>query len=481
MSLQISTSTIDAGYVSGRAEYEVSITNSGGSAVTINEIDVPSFRSGLAIAGPQAPATVAAGQSVIYTLIVRRSGEAKFSGRWTFRTATQALSVTVSGERVVLWPFKHNWKSDFRIRRDWATDVFTAPSGQEKRVAKRHQPRHTISFTSLPRKSDFPRARALLSGAKAAPLVFADPTRRVLTTGAGLGSALPVGEGVDWCREGSWVVIAGEEVARIAAYSSGSAVFERSLSRTWPEGTQVQPAWRGEWNADASGRARSDSVLEMSVELRAFPGDAAPEPTGMAEPLFNGKEVYPLPHNWTSDLSLDGEWVLDTIDPGFGPWFSEATQLYGRTVSKISLLLKNRDVVARHEAFFNRMRGQQGSFYKSTGLSDFMLVPGAEKHSTRWIRAIGTEAFRFLQDFETTRAIEVRGVSGPERYQITSIAQDGAHTLIQLDRDPDTDPATWVQISWLQLCRFATDTLIIDYKTDALATTTAAFITIEDE
>lgn len=481
MSLQISTSSIDAGYVSGRTEYEISLTNTGAEAVTISTITTPSFRSGLAIAGAQAPVIVGAGASVSYTLIVRRSGDADFSGSWVFSTATQALKVTATGHRAILWPFAHNWASDFQVKYEWKTDVFTAPSGREKRVAQRHQPRRTASVTSLARKERFPEARALLSGGLATPLIVPDPTKSSVTTGAGLASSLPVSENIDWLLAGSWVVVGGVEFARVTSYSGTSVVFERDLSKAWPTGTPIQPAYRGEWATSTKAQALTDSALPITIELREYAGDAVPAAPGVAESLFDGKEVFPLRHNWTDNLQTDVEWRLETIDPGFGRWVSEATQLYGRTLSKVSLMLKGQAAIDRYVSFFNRMRGQQGAFYKVTGLSDLMLVEGAEKHSARWIRVRGNEAFQYLQDFETTRAIEVTHPGGVDRRSITSFALDGESTLIQLDEDPQSNPATWSRISWLQLCRFASDTLNLTYKTDSLAVTTAAFITIEDE
>lgn len=481
MTLQLSTNSIDAGIVSGRAEFAFTLTNTSGSPVTLTEVTLPKNNEGLVLSGLQPPQVIGAGQSLDYTAVVKRTGNEFFSGAWTFSTDSNSATLTISGERLLVWPFEINWARPVTITHSFKTDIYVSRSGKESRIARRHQPRRLIKSSLLIRGDQRQDFKSIAMGNLANPVFQPDPTRSTPLTGTASGTSVPIASGTPWAVAGAYVQV-GNEVGRIASVSGGTVTLESALVSSHSAGTDVRPGFRGLLLNGIPANLLSDKVGTSVLTISETPGISDPEDYGSASATFDSVEVFPLPVNWSRSPDEDFDWPLDITDIGFGPIDTWRPVNFSSSERQFEVLLQSGQDQTLF-AFFDRMRGRQGEFYCATGTDDIQLRPGLENPSTGYIRAKGQELYERLRDDTVLRAIEAVHPSGVERRTITSFSTisdgNGNDTLIQLDSDPVSDASTWTRISWLPLCRFGSDDLSVVYLTNSVARARVAVKSIE--
>jgi len=481
MTLQLSTTSIDAGVVEGRAEFPFTLANAGVSPVTVTSVDLPRSIEGLVLSGLQPPQTIAPGASLDYTAVVKRVGEEFFSGSWTFSMGTESATITISGERLLLWPYEINWSSPVSITHSFKTDIFRSRSGKEQRVAKRHQPRRTIKSEFLIRKDEWATLKTIGAALSANPVFQPDPTRSTFLTAIATAKSAAIANGTTWAVEGAYILI-GEEIARIVSVTGENLILERDLASSHAVGTPVRAGFRGLITNGLSSSAYSDRVVSVDLNIAETPGVSDPEPAGTPITVFDGIEVLSFLPNWLKGVKEVFEWPLDISDSGFGVIDTWRPITFAASIRQTELLLKNAQCDHMLQ-FFGRMRGQQGEFYCSTGMSDLHLREGFENPSAGVIRAKGQDVYARLRDDTVLRSIEALGPSGFERRKIVEFDKisdgNGEDTLIVLDTTPVTDAAAWKRISFMPLCRFASDDLTLVYLTDSVARVSISVRSIE--
>jgi hypothetical protein len=478
MSLSLDITSIDAGAVAGREEFVVVLTNDGETTVSVTAIDVPAFTEGLFISGDQPPFNLAADASKSFTLIVRPVGARLFSGSWVFRTASDSVTVSISGERKTLWPFAHNWASSFEMTTSFKTDIFASRGGKERRVSQRHQPVRSVALSPLCKADQFRTFDRLMANALASVFVVEDPTKSTaLDTGAS-GSELEVVEAEPWLVAGAHVVLSGTEAAQISDVDGTTVTLTRALSSSHATGAKVSNAWLMRASPSQT-QMRTDHVMTGQLEFAELSGISGPVGAGSQETTFNGREVFPWPYNWAAGQGLSIDHLVDHLDHGFGVSETLHPVDFAARRHKVDLLLQGAQIL-RLEQFFARMRGRAGEFYVTSGLEDIVLTEGQEVAASRTIRVTGTELYDRLASDTVHLAIEAKTPAGVERFQVAGLSKSGGNTLILLGADWTANPSTWLKISWLFAARFAGDDLLLDFQTASVATTSLTIQALED-
>jgi hypothetical protein len=89
------------------------------------------------------PKTFRSLQSVVGTITVAAKGIPTIDGVYTFVFDTETITLTVTGQRIVLWPFAPS--SSYSESRQWATDVISSRHG-EQRATLREVPRTNLTY-----------------------------------------------------------------------------------------------------------------------------------------------------------------------------------------------------------------------------------------------------------------------------------------------------------------------------------------------
>lgn len=97
-------------------------------------------------------------QSRVYSVSVGISGSPTVNGTYSFVFDAGEATLTVSGRRVLVWPFIP--QTAHRESLEWRTDVIQSFSG-EQRLALRSAPRQSFNYTYMLTPHEFSRAKAL--------------------------------------------------------------------------------------------------------------------------------------------------------------------------------------------------------------------------------------------------------------------------------------------------------------------------------
>jgi len=114
---------------------------------------------GITLTQPQVPPTsFAALEARTYTLNISTNGAPVINALYTFNFPTDHPTLTVTGRRVVVWPFMPQTKHKETL--EWSTDVVPSYTS-EQRLALRQAPRQFFDYTCYLDKVEFSRAKAI--------------------------------------------------------------------------------------------------------------------------------------------------------------------------------------------------------------------------------------------------------------------------------------------------------------------------------
>lgn len=110
---------------------------------TLNSID-NNAGAGITVEGPATPANLPSLFDRTYAVTVTTSGPPNINGSIDFITNAGTLSVTVTGTRIIIFPYAP--QSNIKETLKWVTDVLKAADGTEQRHALRKNPRQSLAY-----------------------------------------------------------------------------------------------------------------------------------------------------------------------------------------------------------------------------------------------------------------------------------------------------------------------------------------------
>lgn len=381
---------------------------------------------------------------------------------------------------MILWPFFPNWSSPYRETYSYLTEIITSDAGREQRRAWRQAARRSVSYSALVQRDRFRALRRTLAQ-QGETIAFPDECQRrnivAATSDGGLtadfGSGLP-----DWLVTGREVIFEDrstrERLLRVVDSVSGTVVTFSAGSRAWASGTRVMPALRGRMSQSLKTDAITNTVGTITVELDVEPGTEI-ENVALAGTTFNGIEVLRHRPNWSGKVQIEVQDPTQWTDNQMGvrapyvavPFGTEIirTDHVARTPSELDALL----------GLFQRSRGRCGEFYLPSWTDDIALAadvaPGSNVFAVQ-----GHDFFDAYDGDRVRRAFMVRLPSGDMHFfLITDMEKStsGApRTLVTTEVASPVAIRTIdaPTISWMLVCRFASDDLTVEWETDRLAT-----------
>lgn len=386
-----------------------------------------------------------------------------------------------------LWPLVPNWASGLKETYEFRTEIITSRSGKEQRRALRTTPRRSVGYDSIVTDDALRRMEGQLARSQESLMLGADFVRGVKTT-----SALPItGNTVQVRSVPAWLTV-GAKVA--LSYRRTSRLFTvQNIAGTTL--TFIEPAEVGFGAGSRISRVVAGYV-EPSLQTTRVTGTVATvatvfEPDPATEPVdegaidpsawFDGREIFMARPNWTRSPTVTFAHDIETVDYGRGRTRRFTPVTFGTTTRQATYLGRSIAEMDSVRQFFARRKGRRGEFYLPTW-SDDMVLAAPVPAMTNQMRIAGRQVFDDYSSDTARRSILAVNKDGSAiAFKFDSITLSGGDSVLHLtDTFPfDILPSDVKQVCWLQLSRFASDTLTVEWVSDGVAQCALSITSLE--
>lgn len=392
------------------------------------------------------------------------------------------------------WPLRINWGGGVENDYEFKTDIFRARKGREQRRALILEARKAWRYSGLISLDVFRDVFKYIARRYDQISYFPDPfisvkTDVVLSAGTDVLSVpttLPW-----WIVGGAYVILTHgdtSELVEVLDVSSPLFRIHGSLINTFPVGTRICRADPIRVQDATSFKNETRGVATVTVSLLADPTLYATHEISEATDFFDGREIFLKKPNWREGIEAklisDGR---ETVDVGRGPISVFSPIGYVDREYRGAFVGREIDETFEIIDFFCRQRGRQGEFFMPTGTADLKaILPLASGAAT--LTTEGVNDYATHNDTEGTGSEEILkavyvGLEGGTYIakKISSVALSGGNSVLTMDSNWGADvPLSQIRyISYLPLCRFAGDTLTIQWPTRGVSQFNLTFRTLE--
>lgn len=418
-----------------------------------------------------------------------------------------------------------NWTSSVRETYEFRTIIFTSENGKEQRSADRMTPRRQISFTAQLYGPALPQFKNLMHDRGAAEITIADPARfgiSLLEDAEAGAEEITVGPVPPWLEDGIQIALsvffAAEQIGleAVAAVSSFSAAYSSDfgggraiislttpLQSSWPAGSEVRPVVHGRLPRSVDSSFLTDQHAEVSINFAADPPCNVPVLAGeVVHQFFQGRPVLLVKPNWVRPVSIQFDTAYEQIDYERGIIANYLPIDYAARISQFNYMGLGSADIADVLGLFVDMKGRRGEFWSPSWVTDFQPASQVTSGETTFV-VRGADVYQSYADSTVNNAIAIMKGDGSwifaeiEEMNLVSSASGGAFSSGYSDGfdAPLADQFTQITVSapfeetvarkdiamvcWLNLCRFASDTLTLDWRSDNLAQCLANIMTLE--
>lgn len=383
------------------------------------------------------------------------------------------------------WPMRPNWESPVRVTYRFDTEVIVSRDGAEQRIAKRYEPRLSIEFETLESASRFGSATAhlhLRQNEEAICPLWHLASRIGMSVSSG-ASAIAFASAPNWAQAGAVLVLQegdAAEAVQVSSVAGDTVNLASPLAGSWGPAAFVTEGVPGYLTEKVKQELVLDRTGGVEMEFDATPGGYPARGEGTSGDTLAGLEILPLEINWGDRRENQNLVIRETVDFGFGRIKHHAPVAFP-TVTREASVLGETEKLEALEQFFLRHRGRQREFYCRSYQRDFEPVSGVTALGSS-LRVKGTWAYDLLNGNTVHRAVCLSTRAGKLYRQIDSVSLDGENTLIVVG-EPWGDSHNLNQIlgaSMLNVSRFASDALTVDWRTGKVGSAKLSIQTLED-
>lgn len=484
--------SVNFGSVTATMQITFYVWNAHLTSQTLNSIDEDSVQ-GLSLAGAALPTTFKRIEHKAYTITAGTDGPAYINGKYTFNFNNDHVSLLVFGSRAELWRLPPNWSDRYEITYGFLTDIVTSRSGREQRRALRKTPRKSIEFQAIAHADGLRWLNTVMGGWQKNGFLMPELTRDARTTSAmGAGSPSVLIDAVPaWLTVGASVVL--NDRGRFATYlvdaiDGNSVAFAGGVSEAWPIDSRIHPGLSGLITSSLqTSRLTSDvSTVPASFSatpgLEMFPDPPAPDVTWSTD----GTEVMLVKPDFGTAPGVTYAWPVENIDYNAGVIATYGPVRFGTRTWQATYQGATRDRVQAILDVFMRAKGRRGEFYMPTWENDVPPMDDLTSGSFR-LRTKGSDLANLMNGNAVYRNIIAFTFDG--RYFMNRVSridpvvdERGSDSVLTLATAwPQAIPvSTLVKVCWMPRWRFASDSLVVSWLTDQVATITTAMSTLED-
>lgn len=392
---------------------------------------------------------------------------------------------------VRLWPFPPNWSSPVVDTIEYMTEVLVSRNGKEQRIAYREVPRRSREFSILESTADFRTFFAQMAAFQGDVYVIPDVVRSVnVTAGLAGGTAddtITVDAAADWLVAGYPVVLSYNKTYGLYLIDSVDSVgtgitFTTAEQEVWPAGTRVHPGLVSYLTDALSTNERTNNTIEAGLRFDVIPLSEPDVTLQAAAVTFNDREVFLTKPNWKNQPQMDFIWPNETVDYSYGAIARFNPMNFSTRMSQWTYTSMSRAEAVAFEHFFRRHYGQQREFYLPTWEDNLPPVQALTTAGTT-LEVSGTEVYEAFGNSTVYKALVVVLNDGTYIYRLVdSIIENSGNSQVIVT-------AAWGQdvaledirmVSWMPICRFASDGLTTKWLTNAVAEIQVTQQTLEE-
>jgi len=423
--------------------------------------------AGISLVQPEeAPIAYAPLQAMIYQLRVDISGPPVVTGGFQFTFGSEVLTLTVSGNRIVVWPYipQHGVTEAL----EWKTDIIRAKAG-EQRIALRDAPRQTLSYRYFMNDTEVSKARAISYGW--AHRIYGVPVWTECTfIGAveeGTNSLSVDTTNCDY-RVGESVVVWEAydkyEAVSVTAVTAGSLTLDVPLNLSY-SGAYVAPM-RYARSSGLGLKRGPHHMIEADIDFQSTVNKDLSASMGL--PQHQSIDVLTDTMHFLGAFDERVERDITVIDNGIGTVFVDALYNETRENFTVSWAFTNRADLRRVKSWLHQLKGKWKTFWLPTKSIDLELNLDASSSSLsidvksiNWELYYGTRAIQIVRKNGVKTFHSVTGGMTNGAVDTLSLAASvGVNTLV-------TDVA---YISFMYLVRLDADRIEIAYEDNGYAT-----------
>lgn len=445
---------------------------------------------GLTLTGPVAPPTdFLPLDSREYTLSIDINGPASVEAVYTFDFALNDPTLTITGDRVLPWPYSPNWDTAPRERLEWRTNVLRSYNAKERRAQTREAARASYEYTVL-QGGDLDRVTIenLLHGWQTR--VFGLPlwhqqeyTAAVLPAGS---TVVPVSTtDLDYVVGGLAALVEGPqhtEVLEILAVDPGQLTLITGTGAEFPVGTKVAPARFARLPSDMRIGYPSDGIADLVVRFE-LTNEESYTPAVEADD-YRGYSVLLDRRDWSVEVEAAYQRFTFSIDFATGRTALDDRADFAGVTRSHDYLIDGRAALATFRAFLAARSGRRVPLWLPSGHNDFLLLGTAGDTDTSLV-VENRRHVQLIDEQVGRRDVMVQLYDGTRFYRRIvggTIDSDVQETiLLDTTLGQTVAPSEVQQISYLALARLSSDAVELSHETDAIARVSVGFEVIRDD
>ncbi|UUV43216.1 minor tail protein [Rhodobacter phage RcCWillis] len=380
-----------------------------------------------------------------------------------------------------------NWQAGVRDTLIYLTTVFTSDDGHEQRSAERINARRTVELDALLTGKSLRDLKAILHSRSDFICYVPEPVQVLskVAVYAPLGStSIQFEDAIPASQVGRRVCVQGWKryfFAEVASVSGNTVTFADPIEAEARVGENLRACMVGHLPTSVTLNHVTDDVAVFPATFLQLPGEKNAGYGTAPFTTFSGREVLTEKPNWTQPPSIEviGDYEVTDFQRGIIKTYSpidfvtKITQFtfMGRSTAKMNRLID----------FFHRQMGRLNEFWCPSWTSDLKLAQSISNGSSS-IVVEGCAASDHYADSTVETAIAIRLPGDVWRFRkIAGITTNGTTSTITLTStiNLDVELGSEIGIYWLNVCRFATDAVTIQWITDEVAQTVFQITTLE--
>lgn len=428
--------------------------------------------SGLILSGlPALPLTIPAQDGTSFILRATTSGVAAFDSSISFVTDVLTISLSVSGQRVVLFPYRPD--SPFREELIWRTDVIEKRDQSEQRISLREYPvqRFPMSlFREDARETAIIRNTLVeWQGRNFAIPVWYESTR--LTAAASAGALTVTVESTDNAdyRVGGLVAIIQDEVnfevLTLASKTSTTITFTAVLQKSWAVGVSVLPIRLCRIASRVAGSRPPVNAQRLTPVFRCVENVNSIASTAGFSSL-NSKVLFDDGNLIRGAQSIDSSMQVIELGSVSGKASIQPVAPIGTQGLSKGFKTNSRTALWQLRQLLYALRGRQVAFYLPTFVKDFEATADLANGAVT-LPIVNVGYSRFVQQRIPYERIVLIKTDGTFVHNTISDSVE-----VDLDNETLTVGTAWPsditlaeidRISYVQLARFDSDAITIEH------------------
>ena len=422
-----------------------------------------------------------------YVLKAFTSGSPEVNAKFTFNMSTNDTAfLSVTGQRVIVFPFPPDWTKDITTSYSWHTDIITTFSGNEQRIQLLQKPRFKYSYSVYPHQKDKRSFDTILNNWMyrkfsvplwhqpmecKSPSLAGDFTINVDTDFFGLQTGMPLA-----------IVVTGKIYpVTIVGFTSTVITLTLALSIDVPLGAKVYPMVIASLPNKVTTKFVGRSTVTSSLE---FSADVAPDtsPVDVVE-TYRGKPLLLAQPNYNLGLSTE---------------FSSETIITDNEISAVTVQVKSDQVVSTTGFSWTSLSNEQHTkllswFYSRVGMQkptwvcswqeDLKVIDTSSIHEQSLIvENIGMS--RHLINKINRRDIIVWYIDNTyQTFRILDIFIDTNSEVLSLDSgvNRNVTPNGVAMVCYLEYKRLGSDSVSFKWDTPCLSSVSHSLVGVIDD